>query len=117
MHEWLQRGKRGESPFAEFVVAVECAKGKAVEKLTDRALAGGPGSAQATFLLERRYREEYGPAQRIEHAGSIGLPLAQNDRIAEAIRKDPRALDAVQSIVSQLAQGDVGDLGSGVDGH
>lgn len=109
VHEWIQRGERGEQAYAQFSAAVACAKGKAVVNLTDKALAGGPGSAQATFLLERRYRDEYGAAQRIEHAGSISLPTAQEDRIAQAIRGNPKALDGVQAVITKFANEEATD--------
>lgn len=109
LHEWLRRGENGEAPYDAFAAAVECAKGKAVVSLTDKALAGGAGSSQATFLLERRYRDEYGAAQRIEHAGSISLPTAQEDRIAEAIRGNPKALDGVQAVITRFADKDKTD--------
>lgn len=102
VHEWVERGERGEAPYSAFAAAVACAKGKAVVNLTDKALTGGAGSAQATFLLERRYRDDYGAAQRIEHAGSIDTSRERDLRIAEEIRKDPEAVKAMQDVIWRM---------------
>lgn len=70
-HEWMRRGEAGESPYDDFYVAATRARARAIPNLHIKALQGGKGSSQALWFLERRFREEYGPSQRIEHAGSI----------------------------------------------
>lgn len=71
-YDWLKRGEAGESGYVAFFEAVTRAKADAVAKLTDHALGGGRGSMNAVWFLERRYREDYGNIQRIEHAGHDG---------------------------------------------
>jgi hypothetical protein len=75
VHEWLRRGDAGEKPYADFSAAATRARAKAVLNLTTIALGGGKGSSAAQWFLERRYREHYGPIQRLEHSGPDGTPL------------------------------------------
>lgn len=77
VHDWISRGElageRGsEVPETELVYvafwrAITRARAKAVGNLTTVALGGSKGSSAATWLLERRFREEYGPIQKIDH--------------------------------------------------
>jgi hypothetical protein len=60
-HEWMRRGEAGERRYKPFSDAVTRARAKAVLNLTTLALGGGKGSSAAQWVLERRYREEYGP--------------------------------------------------------
>ncbi len=57
---WLEKGAEGMPPYAGFARAVHRAIAEAVCTLTARALAGGPGAAQALGILERRFPREYG---------------------------------------------------------
>lgn len=86
VHEWLERGEKGEEPFATFAVAVSRARAKAVRNLSAKALGGGPGSSQATWFLERRFRQEYGPVQKLEHSGPDGGPM-QVEGVAKELDK------------------------------
>lgn len=83
VHEWMKRGRAGEKPYDEFSDAVTRAQSQAVLNLTSIALGGGKGSSQATWLLERRYRQEYGPTQRIEHSGPDGKPIEVKKSVRE----------------------------------
>jgi hypothetical protein len=76
---WIRRGASGEEPYASFARAVECARGQAEVNLSAKALAGGKGSSVATWMLERRFREDYGPVNRLEHSGPDGGPIAHTD--------------------------------------
>jgi hypothetical protein len=74
VQHWIKRGREtGDEPYASFAVAVDRARGQAVVNMTDLALAGGKGSSLATWFLERRYREEYGPVNRIDQTIDISL--------------------------------------------
>jgi hypothetical protein len=55
---WMQRGETGEEPYASFVAAVNRARMEAVKNLTDIALGGGKGAANAEWL----YLHRYGPS-------------------------------------------------------
>lgn len=103
LQKWVEKGADGTEPYASFRAAVTRARAKAVLNLTGRALRGEKGSAQATWFLERRYRKEYGPVQRIEHAGPDGGPLQIEaaEHVAQAVRADPKALTEVQRVLGQ----------------
>jgi hypothetical protein len=60
-HDWMKKGADGIEPYASFREAVDRSSAQAVVNLTARALAGGNGSSQATWFLERRFRDDYGP--------------------------------------------------------
>jgi transposase len=72
---WMRRGREGRAPYAAFYRAVTRARASAVKSLTVRVLGGGKGSAGATWLLERRFREDYGPSQKLELSGDPEKPL------------------------------------------
>lgn len=65
-HTWKQRAAKGEDKACELIVqAVEIALAKCVVKLTAEAKDNWK-TRGATFLLERRFRDEYGPKQEID---------------------------------------------------
>lgn len=72
---WMRKGREGRAPYAAFYRAVTRARASAVKSLTVRVLGGGKGSAGATWLLERRYREDYGPSQKVELSENPENPL------------------------------------------
>ncbi len=104
MFDWMNRGAKGVKPYAAFHERVTRARAKGAKTLTELALAGEKGSSQATWLLERRYREDYGSVQRLEHTGADGGPIASTfDRdISAEVRKNPSALVALQSVFSAV---------------
>lgn len=53
VHEWIAK-------FSDFHGQITRARARGALLLTRRSLRGGPGSGQATWHLERRYREDYG---------------------------------------------------------
>lgn len=73
---WMEYGRAGKEPFAEFLSAVTRAQSQAVKNLTTITLTGGKGSGGAQFLLERRFREHYGRQERVEMTGANGGPIA-----------------------------------------
>lgn len=93
--EWCEQGESGREPYAAFLAAVTRARARAVVRLTLRALRG---SSQATWLLERRYREDYGPVQKVQLGGDPdGAPLGvQRDTIAE--RLDQLSVEELRAI-------------------
>jgi hypothetical protein len=77
---WIKRGKEtGEEPYASFAIAIARARAQAAKNFTLIALSGRKGSDKATFFLERRFREDYGPVNRLEHSGPDGGPIAHTD--------------------------------------
>lgn len=76
-YEWLQRGREGESPFAEFAEAIKEAEAQAEVRnmaLIQQAAQAGTWQASAWYL-ERRYPSRYGRRERLEHSGPEGGPI------------------------------------------
>ncbi len=91
-YEWRRKGEEGKAPYAAFAVAVTRARCEAVRFLTLRALAGGKGSSNATWFLERRYPKDYGSRQRLEITGNDGSPIEHEVRIDPVNDAAARAL-------------------------
>lgn len=100
-YEWLRKGAKGIQPYHDFSSAVTRATAQAVCNLTARALAGGPGAWQATWLLERRFRSDYGP-----HVLVGGAPKADPIKIegglamAAMVRSSPEALRQLHAAIA-----------------
>jgi len=72
---WIRRGREGRPPYAAFYKAVTRARASAVKSLTIRALGGGKGSSASMWTLERRYRNDYGPSQKVELSENPDSPM------------------------------------------
>lgn len=83
--KWLAAGARGEEKHVPFFEAATRARARGAIHLHGKVERGGPGSHGAQFLLERRYRDDYGNVQRIEHAGHDGGPVKSETTIAEKL--------------------------------
>jgi hypothetical protein len=91
-HDWMKKGAEGVGQYADLYQAVKRARARAVGNLTARALAGGAGSSQATWFLERRYRKEYGPQVLLGGVADAAPISIENElRVAEKIRSCPEA--------------------------
>lgn len=66
---WMNGDKPQHRAFAD---AVTRARARGAINLHRQAREGGKGSHGAMFILERRFREEYGAHQKIEHSGPDG---------------------------------------------
>lgn len=77
LHDWLRRGRDGESPFDRFTAEVDQAMGDyVVGASAELRLAGQRGDTKATmFMLERRFPEEFGRRQVVEHGNANGEPF------------------------------------------
>lgn len=62
-YNWLKWGDGDDErePYSSFFLAITRAKPKGEISLHRQALAGGKGSSMAGWVLERRFREHYGP--------------------------------------------------------
>jgi hypothetical protein len=60
VHRWMRE-------FPEFLARVTHARALGARNLVSLGLKGGKGSASANWHLERRFREYYGPVQKIDH--------------------------------------------------
>lgn len=90
---------------AQFYAAVTRARARAVGNLTARALAGGPGSANALALLERRFPNDYGTRISISGVPGEPLQLEASFKAAEAIRANPAALDQLDAAIASIVGG------------
>lgn len=90
-YKWMNRGTEerqriadgqdptpGETPYVEFVEAVEKARSQAEMRnvgLIQKAAVDGTWQAAAWFL-ERSYPKRWGRSDRVEHTGADGGPVA-----------------------------------------
>jgi hypothetical protein len=103
-YDWIAKGEQGTRRYADFALAVRGATSEAVRNLTTRALAGGPGAAEALWLLERRFPQEYGQRFLIDQPSDADKRALERDlRLAEAIRANPAALAKVHESIAITA--------------
>jgi hypothetical protein len=98
-YDWLAKSEQGIQPYRDFALAVMRANAEGVCNLTARALAGGPGAAQATWLLERRFRGEYGQRIVVREAPVDDASQAES-RIAAQIRASPAATKKLHEAIT-----------------
>lgn len=65
-YNWIEK-------YPDFADKVTFAKAQGAKKLVELSLAGGKGSNQALWHLERRYRDEYAPVK--EHSDPTELKI------------------------------------------
>jgi hypothetical protein len=91
-HLWMARGEAAETeadaPYIHFFESVSRARARGEVYLHELTLTGGKGSSMAGWMLERRFRDHYGPMQRIEHSGPAGKPIEQNIAVNYAALDD-----------------------------
>lgn len=92
VHHWLEKGAAGIEPYAHFREAVTRARAIAVTMLVRKVLAGENGSAQAAWMLERRYPKDFGQRQHLELSGRDGNPIEHDVRIDPVSDAAARAL-------------------------
>jgi hypothetical protein len=90
-YDWLDKGEKGIKPYRDLALAAMRATAEGVCNLTARALAGGGGAAQATWILERRFRREYAQRTIGREAPADDGNLAECRRAADLIRGCPEA--------------------------
>lgn len=61
--------------YPEFSGRVTRARARGAKNLVVRSLEGGPGSRQATWHLERRYREDYGPPSHETERSDVKITI------------------------------------------
>jgi hypothetical protein len=89
---WLEKGDQGIPPYVALGRAVRRAIAEAVCTSTARALAGGPGAAQALGILERRFPREFGRRIVMSKTREEAQRRLENDqRDAEPARLKPEA--------------------------
>lgn len=55
LYSWLERGEKGEEPFADFLQAVKEASAFAIDEAMKTVRAGGMGWQGSAWFLERRH--------------------------------------------------------------
>jgi hypothetical protein len=90
-YDWLAKGEKGKQPYRRLALAAMRATAEGVCNLTARALAGGSGAAQATWMLERRFPREYGQRNIAREAPADDASLAEHLRVGAQIRSSPEA--------------------------
>jgi|HubBroStandDraft_6_1064221.scaffolds.fasta_scaffold328967_2 hypothetical protein len=90
-YDWLAKGEQGIQPYHDFALAVMRATAEAVCYLTARALAGGSGAAQSTWMLEHRFPREYAQRTLGREARADDGSLAEHLRLGTQIRSSPEA--------------------------
>lgn len=96
LFEWLQRGRDGEQPFADFADRVRKADGKAegvvVSKLLEAIENGHVGAM--CFWLERRRHEEWGKRDVVTHEHPNGAAAPGGEGDLEIARSVVAALES-----------------------
>jgi hypothetical protein len=90
-YDWLAKGEKGTQPYRRLALAAMRATAEGVCNLTARALAGGSGAAQATWILERRFRREYAQRTIGREAPADDGSLAEHLRLGAQVRGCPEA--------------------------
>jgi hypothetical protein len=96
IYEWLNRAKKGEEPFAgfadDFDQAIAEAQQRTLRLILDAAEHGnekvGPQWQAAAWIMERRWPNEWGRRERVEHSGPEGRPIeiaSAEERIASKL--------------------------------
>lgn len=80
IYRWLERGERGEEPFATFLADVREARADVQGDLKGQALSE---PRNATWFLERMFPAEYGMRERVEQAAQEQLQHLLDSIIGE----------------------------------
>ena len=83
IYEWMER-------FADVSARVTRARAIGAEKLVDQALEGGKGSSMAGWMLERLYREDYGPPVKEKDQAEVKI-IVEGGLPKRADHHDPDA--------------------------
>jgi hypothetical protein len=87
--DWLKKGRAGRRPYAEFVEAIEEAKGKWVAGATMRITkASAEDWRAAAWLLERRVEEFRPPLQQTELAVAGKLDITTSAKASVTAKLD-----------------------------
>lgn len=105
-YDWLRKGEQGLEPYRSFALGVMRATAEGAKNLTARMLAGGPGAAQAAWLLERRFPREYGLQSVNRTAHDEEEQLRRSLDVAKAVRANPEATKKIHEAIL-LASADV----------
>lgn len=116
-YDWMRKGLAGTKPYAVFYRAVKRSRGRLARNLIARALAGGPGAAQALWLLERCFPEEFGKYVRISGISGADPTRIRNEvRTAELLRNSPAAVAQLHAALLTAFTDSASSLGAVIDG-
>jgi hypothetical protein len=107
-YDWMRKGDDGIEPYQSFRDAVIRARARGAKNLIMRGLKGEKGSQQALWLLERRYRKEYGPQLLVRGAPEAApINIDREKEAAAAIRSCPEASRLMhESLAAAVAHAD-----------
>jgi|DEB0MinimDraft_4_1074332.scaffolds.fasta_scaffold01490_6 transposase len=75
-YSWMERGEKGEEPYAQFMQAVKEAETHAEARNIALVQRHAQSSWQAAaWYLERKAPDRWGRRERIEHTGASGGPI------------------------------------------
>jgi hypothetical protein len=98
-YDWLRKGEQGIEPYRSFALGVMRAAAEGAAYVTARMLTGGPGAAQAAWLLERRFPREYGLQSVNRTAPDEEDRLRQSLDMAKAVRSNPKAIEKINEAI------------------
>lgn len=73
--EWRTQAEQGNSAYSEFFAAIARARHKTVGNMLLRAHSGGKGSSAAMWVLEKQYRDEFGPSKSEDEKKEIKIVI------------------------------------------
>lgn len=91
-YDWLKRGEAGESPFDEFLEAIDQAMAEVTRRVTYHVVKAAESDWKAgAWWLERRRGSVYGPPkQRLEQSGPDGGPIKTESAVKFYVPVNPR---------------------------
>lgn len=75
-YQWLELGRQGRKPYKEFAESVEKAQAQAeARNVAIIEQAASESWQAAAWWLERRFPDDWGRKERVEHGGNVTLGL------------------------------------------
>ena len=105
MREWERASEAGDKNFSGFSEAIARALETYKKRLLDRLeVASDKGDAQTTrWLLERRFRDEFGAGQKVELSGPEGGPIIHREQGPDLSRLSLDDLRQMQGLLTKAA--------------
>ncbi len=111
---WLEKGREGKTPYAQFLQAVHRATAESEEQLLRTVVTAAVKDKDwraALKLLQVRWPERYYPKRLLEVSGPAGgpIPMESHDALAKIIA-NPEAADLLSRALEKANNGDVPEL-------
>lgn len=83
-YTWMEKGREGIEPYAQFLREVHAAENDAERELVELIKASAPDDWKAgAWLLERRHPRRWGRLDRSEVSGANGAPIQVQAQVVE----------------------------------